>query len=347
MPDRSRSTRAQLVALLALAALVLPLHAALAQIPVFSDDFENGDLGAWSAVFPPIALDPDLPGPYTVGSAVIESVTVAGTGHTLDVKVWRPAAGPDSGPWPVVVLAHGVQLPITQYDGYASRLASFGYVALNADYPFNIFAPNHVVAAQDLRGVFTWAATAPSLSGLVDLTRTAIVGHSLGGRLGLLAATQDGTIDAIVALDPVDGLPPFCTAQNCPDVSSLMSSLAIPTLFVGETLDATSQFGQPCAPAADNYTTFYAGTPPPSVEVTVIGAGHMSFLDDLAGCGITCSTCQTPTTPNATVNGLARAYTVAFLQRYLRGIVAYDTYITGAAAQARYIDTGLATLQSR
>ena len=179
------------------------------------------------------------------------------------------------------------------------------------------------------------------------MTRTALVGHSLGGRLGLLAATQEATIDVVVALDPVDGSPLSCTPQNCPDVSSLMDSLAIPTLFLGETLDATSQLGQPCAPLADNYTTFYAGTPPPSVEVTVHGAGHMSFLDNLATCGFLCSLCQTPTTANATVNGLARAYTAAFLQRYLRGIASYDTYITGAMAQARYVDTGLATLRSR
>ena len=344
MPLRSRWCRAKIVAV---AGFVLPMHVVLAQIPVFSDDFESGDLYAWSAVVPTIALDPDLPGPYTVGSPFIESVTVAATGNTFDVKVWRPTAGPDAGPWPVVVLAHGNQLPIAQYDGYASRLASFGYVALNADYPSPLGAPNHLVGAQNLRGVFTWAATAPSISGLVDLTRTALVGHSVGGRIGLLAATQDSAIDVVVALDPVDGVPAGCTLQNCPDVSSLMSSLAIPTLFVGETLDATSEFGQACAPAADNYTTFYAGTPPPSVEVTVLGAGHMSFLDDLANCGFTCSFCRTPTTANATVNGLARAYTVAFLQRYLRGIASYDTYITGEMAQARYIDTGLATLQSR
>lgn len=114
---------------------------------------------------------------------------------------------------------------------------------------------------------------------------------------------------------------------------------AIPTLFLGETLDATPTTAQACAPAPDNYTTFYAGTPPPSVEVTV-RAGHLSFLDYLAGCGFNCSFCQMPTTANATVNGLAKAYTAAFLERYLRGIAAYDTYLTGAMAQARYIDTG-------
>ncbi len=126
-----------------------------------------------------------------------------------------------------------------------------------------------------------------------------------------------------------------------------MGSLAIPTLFLGETLDATNPFGQACAPAPDNYATFYAGTPPPSVEVTVLGAGHMSFLDNLAACGFLCSVCQTPTLANAIVNDLAKADTTAFLERYLRGIAAYDTYLTGAMAQARYVTPGLATIQSR
>ena len=44
---------------------------------------------------------------------------------------------------------------------------------------------------------------------------------------------------------------------------------------------------------------------------------------------------------------VAKAYAAAFLERYLRGIAAYDTYLTGAMAQARYVTPGLATIQSR
>jgi hypothetical protein len=125
-----------------------------------------------------------------------------------------------------------------------------------------------------------------------------------------------------------------------------MPSLHIPTGFLGETTDASGGF-QPCAPAAENYTTFYAGTNSPSLAVTVIGANHMSFLDDAAGCGFTCNLCNTATLANNVVNSMGHAYVAAFYERYLRGNAGYDTYLTGADAQSRYVATGQATIQSK
>ena len=73
----------------------------------------------------------------------------------------------------------------------------------------------------------------------------------------------------------------------------------------------------------------------------------MSFLDDVASCGITCSFCQTATATNAQVTSMARALMVAFYERHLRGNTAYDAYITGAQAQARYVATHQATITSK
>ena len=87
------------------------------------------------------------------------------------------------------------------------------------------------------------------------------------------------------------------------DVSQLMNSLQIPTGFLGETTDATGSF-QACAPEADNFTTFYGNANPPSFAVTVLGANHMSFLDDPSACGLVCSFCK-PATAGATDPGRA------------------------------------------
>lgn len=166
----------------------------------------------------------------------------------------------------------------------------------------------------------------------------------MGGKLALLAATMDDRVQAVITLDPVDGSM-NCSPQDCPDVSDLMP-LDIPTGFLGETLDASGGF-MSCAPAADNYTTFYAGTTSPSLMVTVIGANHMSFLDDVASCGFTCSFCNPATLDNATVNALSKAFTVAFYRRYLSQELGYEAYLTGAEAEARYVTPGLATIESK
>jgi len=116
--------------------------------------------------------------------------------------------------------------------------------------------------------------------------------------------------------------------------------------LIGELIDATGSL-QACAPAADNFETFYAGTTAPSLSVDVLGANHMSFIEDVGSCGLPCSFCNAATAPQEEVLALSRAFVVAFYERYLKGHVGYDTYLTGAEAVARYVDTGQATIASK
>ena len=98
---------------------------------------------------------------------------------------------------------------------------------------------------------------------------------------------------------------------------------------------------------ASNFQTFYAQASTPSLEVTAAGANHMSFLDDVSTCGFVCSFCKAATASNAQINGMARAFMIAFYERNLRGNAAYDAYLTGAQAQARYVTTSRATIGSK
>jgi dienelactone hydrolase len=238
-----------------------------------------------------------------------------------------------------VIFGKGFQMPVYQYFNYLRHLATFGYVALTADYPLDVFASNHMQNARDMLGALDWVATQPNLN--ADLNRAGATGHSLGGKLSLLAANMDSRIKASITLDPVDSSV-NCAPQDCPDVSSLLPSLHIPTGFLGETIDAAG-----CAPAADNYATFYATAQPPSLSVTVLGANHMSFLDDVFVCGPPCNFCAPAIAPNAQVNAMARAYVVAFYERYLQNRTGYDTYLTGTEAEARYVLTGQATILAK
>ena len=119
----------------------------------------------------------------------------------------------------------------------------------------------------------------------------------------------------------------------------------IPTGFLGETIDEQGSF-QACAPAADNFETFFANAAAPSLSVHVLGANHMSFIDDVQNC-FSCSFCNDATESQAVVGDLARAYLVAFFERHLKGDTAYDTYLSGAEAQLRYVDTGIATITTK
>jgi hypothetical protein len=289
-------------------------------------------------------LDPAEKGPYQT-MTVDDSVTVGD--HQVPIHAVYPTSGPDDGPYPVVVIGHGFQLPASQYYKYVEHLATFGYVAMTADFPTSFFDVDNPSNAADMLAGLDWAAAELGNKANTDLA--GMTGHSLGGKIALLAATKDPRVKASIVLDPVDGgggPGGGCQPPGCVDVSALMGQLDIPTGFLGETTDAMGGF-QPCAPAAENFLTFYANTNSPSFAVTIKGANHMSFLDDVSSCGFTCGFCNMATLDNATVNGMSRAYVVAFYERHLRNNAGYDTYLTGAMAQQLYVQPGIATIDSK
>jgi predicted dienelactone hydrolase len=266
-------------------------------------------------------------------------------GAAIGVTAYYPTGGPEVGPYPVVTLAHGFNLPPTQYTSYATRLASHGYVVLNVDHAGYIFGTvDHVANAKQVLAALDWAAEHPVLGDISDVNNVGATGHSLGGKISVLAAMYDARVKASLTLDPVDGANMCPNMQACPDASAMLP-IAIPLGFLGETLDTAGFMA--CAPAAENFTTFYTEANAPALQVTINGANHMSFLDDVASCGITCSFCQQPTLDNAVVNELARAYVVAYYGRWLRDEPGYDTYLTGAEAQQRYVDMGLVTIPEK
>jgi dienelactone hydrolase len=287
--------------------------------------------------------DPNQPGPYTYAE-IDDTMNVAASGDmNVAVHCAYPTHGPAAGPYPVIVVAHGLELAASEYYGYVRRLASFGYVALTVDYPTSLIAMNNPAEAQDLLAGIDWAKTNATVGALADTSTVGMTGHSLGGKEALLAATMDARVKASIVLDPVDGGGPTgCTAPMCVVVASLVGDLHIPTGFLGETKDTA------CAPLADDYQTFFAKTNSPSLEVDVLAADHMSFLDDVSTCGLACALCtQVSATNNTQTNGMAYAFVAAFYERWLRGNTGYDTYLTGATARARYVTTGLATINSR
>ena len=304
-------------------------------------------------VLPAAPLRPTLrwTAPYSY-SEIDATADVPATGNKVPLHVFLPDGGPSSAPYPMVTLAHGFQLPPGQYYSYGKRLASFGYVAVSVDFPASLVSANHLNNAKDIVGAIDWAlaqsaASGNDLSGKIDAALIGATGHSLGGKASLLAATLDPRIKASITLDPIDTTPPFgCDDTKCPDVSAMLGVLKIPTGFLGETTDSAAGL-QPCAPAADNYQTFYAAAPSPSLEVTVNGANHMSFLDDAAGCGLVCSVCKQATLPNDQVNALSRAFVVAFYERHLRANAGFETWLTGADAQAKYVTPGTVTITSK
>jgi len=284
--------------------------------------------------------DPAQPGPFTLTS-VDATVDVPAVGTSFATRCFLPDTEP--GPFPLITFAHGFQLPASQYYVSAQHLAGFGFVVCVPEYPAGLFNPNHANNAKELLGVIDWALGASSpIAAKIDPQRIGATGHSLGGKLSIIAASQDNRIKAVFGIDPIDSSK-NCNPTDCPDATDLLP-LPIPTGFVGETIDAQASF-QACAPADSNFETFFAGASSPTFKVHIDGANHMSFLDDPASCGLPCSFCNAPTRDHDEVVSLLHAYLAAFFLRHLDGEAGYDDYLTGATAQQRYVQTGVATIE--
>lgn len=122
--------------------------------------------------------------------------------HPDQVIDWYPAAEPDAGP--VVVVIHGGYWR-PEYDREHARSAAAGLAAAGCttaliEYRREPGHPDDMV--DDVTSAIRHVADkAPEGSGVL------VVGHSAGGHLALLAATQEGQpIEGVVALAPLSSL---------------------------------------------------------------------------------------------------------------------------------------------
>jgi predicted dienelactone hydrolase len=272
------------------------------------------------------AVDPSGNGSYSVfrqsstASTVDGSVAITVCAPSLDGGATIATAG---SPFPVVVIAPGFQQGRTQYDSYCRHLATWGVFAIARENGGG-FAPDHDKIARQTSGVIGWVLASSPWKDRLDGTKIAVAGHSLGGKTSLLAASRDARIKAVVAWDPVDSNTPSVAPEKMPLVT-------VPVLLLGETLNGSGGF-QPCAPSAENYHQFFLASNAPALEVTVIGADHMDWVDN-TGC-FTCGFCTKGAADHLAVKALTRRSTVAWLLRYLKNDLTMDTYLTGAVMQA-------------
>jgi hypothetical protein len=301
--------------------------AAMTETP---DAFVPGDSGMTSP-----GADPSRVGAYTVSRST--AMVMAG-GRRTPVTAFVPAV-PAGTTVPLVLFLPGFQLNTDQYSGSLERLASHGFVVVGANPAGSLFSVNHVNMAADGRAVITWALSEAPFTPSVDATRVGVAGHSLGGKLSTLITMDDDRIDALYAIDPVDG-DPSPLGGGSPDRPDLVpargAEITVPAGFAGETTNGMGGGGfgaMPCAPSAQNFQQFYsaATAAPWAAQWDLTGADHMDFLDDPASCGFTCSVCPDGPADDATVLAANRTLLTAFFRRHLASDATMDSYLTGTS----------------
>ncbi len=279
--------------------------------------------------------DPSAMGPYTV----TESMAMVMGDRRTPVTAYVPTL-PAGTTAPLVLFLPGFQLNTSQYAGTLRHLASHGFIVVGANPAGSLFSVNHVNMAADGRAVIGWATSMAPFAASVDATRIGVAGHSLGGKLSTLITMDDDRIDALYAIDPVDGDPSPLGGGGSPDRPDLVpargSEITVPAGFIGETTNGMSGGGfgsMACAPSEQNFTQFYsaATAAPWAAQWDVTGADHMDFLDDPAACGFTCSVCPDGPADDGSVLGTNRTLITAFFRRHLASDASMDATLTGAS----------------
>jgi predicted dienelactone hydrolase len=279
---------------------------------------EETDLPPTPPPPPPPPFLPELPGPF--GWTVVAQ-DVPGGPPAIPARLFVP----DEPPEHAIVLLAGFGLATSLYDGTAEHLASWGWLVVVPDLPGTPFAPRaHADLALDLGRVIDALAPPPGgdapFPGL-DVGRVGVLGHSLGGKVGLLRATDDDRIAVVVAFDPVDAGPPFggSPAQYPSVTPERMADLTVPIALIGETTNSEGTLFQPaCAPADENFDQYWTHATGPALRVEVLGANHMSWLDN-PNCGLFCSVCPAGTDDPSQTRTISRGLAVAVFAHVLRG----------------------------
>jgi predicted dienelactone hydrolase len=238
-----------------------------------------------------------------------QSVKLAG----LDAFVWTPPEAPP-GKLPVIVFSHGFHGCGTQSKFLMRAFAQAGYF---------VVAPNHRDAtcggggaswsdksalpfknpqewddrsyrdrADDIAHLIGALRTDERFRDRADTTRLGLAGHSLGGYtvLGLAGAWPGWKLKDVKA---VLALSPYTQPYGLHDT---LSGLAVPVMYQGGTLD----FG--VTPELHKSMGSYDRSPAPKYYIEFKGAGHFAWTD-----------------LRATFHGSIDSYSVAFMDRYVKG----------------------------
>jgi hypothetical protein len=255
-------------------------------------------------------------------------------GHSVEFTVYYPELDPLTA-CPLVIFSAGWNQPRTTNEALCIQLAQWGFVVVNRQYPslLDSLFQDHI---EHTISVLDWALaendrTESPLYRRIDPDNLATAGYSMGAGIAVAAAAEDPRFKACVAIDALGG-------DAAAQLSGRLGSLEAATLYIQSTVDGR----------IGDQADLLDLTPPPAMQVDILGATHMQFEDRIVGLNQLGPIFAFPDGPAdaAQTRAIATRYTVAWLKIFLEGDTTFLTYLTGPHAQAD-IANNLVTIRSR
>ncbi|MBT2206587.1 MULTISPECIES: dienelactone hydrolase family protein [Actinomadura] len=221
------------------------------------------------------------------GPFAFEKIEVpAGSGPGFNKGTIYAPTDTGRGTFGAIVMSPGFASPHTWIDWYGPRLASQGFVVMmletNTLFDVPLLRGRQIVAALD------YLTARSVVRGRVDPSRTAVMGHSMGGGGTLEAARQRPGLKAAVPLAPWN-----------PDYD--WGGVVVPTMIIGAQRDVIA----PTALMSEAYYNRLTAAPEKAYLV-LRGAGHLTFMS-----------------PNATI----AKYVISWMKRFVDNDSRYDRFL--------------------
>jgi dienelactone hydrolase len=243
---------------------------------------------------------------------------------------------------PVVILDTGWNQPRLSYDGYARQLAQWGYVCAVKFVASaglvgigDAAVDEHVIQNSVLLDWIEAENVDPAsvLYQMADTTNAAVVGHSLGAGIAIETATEEPRIQAAVSLDGNYPGPEFDPRAELPT-----SDVAYLFFYATE--------GRWCSGQRFEEPRLWEFTKAPSIEVSIVGASHIDFMDSVMGFTHAAPiACPRGPADGQDVRDIATRYMVAWFNVQLKGMTEFADYYDGDASDAD-IAAGAVTIRS-
>ena len=225
--------------------------------------------------------------PYQVGHVQITYNDPARSGRAIQTEIYYPAATAgtsvpvSTGSYPVIVFGHGFVMSWDAYQNIWDDLVTQGYILAFPRTEGSI-SPSHAEFGKDLKYLVTklQSESASNPSSLLYThvnTKSAIMGHSMGGGSAFLAAESNLNITTMVTFAAANTTPPSIAAARNVTVPSLV--------FAGE--------NDCVAPPATHQIPMYDSLGSScKTFISIKGGAHCEFANNNFNCSFGQSTCS-------------------------------------------------------
>jgi len=228
-----------------------------------------------------------------IGHTTVTFTDSTRNNRQIPAEVYYPssAAGDNTpillGNFPLIVYGHGFLMTWSAYQNIWTDLVTQGYIVVFPKTEGG-FAPQHAEFGKDISFLISYipqygassVVPASSVSG-----RSAIMGHSMGGGSGFLAAEMNTSATTLVT---------FAAANTNPSSIEAARKLSLPMLVFSGSNDCV-------APPAQHQNIMYdSAASEYKTQIYIKGGGHCFFADNNINCSLGESTCTpTPTISRA------------------------------------------------